>query len=114
MTKTHSVKLHIDRELSIPLHGHDIGQIIYAIVYGELGSGTPLLCIREIASLLKVSMMTVYSVYREMVSDWLLVNQPRVGYFLAQPIPSKKASTVVILKEIYVGSCITASGRLCF
>jgi DNA-binding transcriptional regulator YhcF (GntR family) len=83
MTDTYSVNWHIDRELPISLHEQIKGQITYAIIYGELGSGIPLPSIREMASLLKVSMMTVSSVYRELVSEGLVVSQPRVGYFVA-------------------------------
>lgn len=83
MTDSNSVKWHIDRELPISLHEQIKGQITYAIIYAELGSGTPLPSIREMAAFLKVSMMTVSSVYRELVSEGLVVSQPRVGYFVA-------------------------------
>jgi GntR family transcriptional regulator len=83
MTEEHSLRWHLDRDLPITLHEQIRGQITYAIVNGELGSGTPLPSIREMASMLKVSMMTVSNVYREMVSEGLIVSQPRVGYFVA-------------------------------
>ena len=83
MTDTHSVKWHIDRELPISLHEQIKGQITYAIIYAELKTGTSLPSVRQMAALLEVSMMTVSSVYRELVSEGLVVSQPRVGYFVA-------------------------------
>jgi GntR family transcriptional regulator len=87
MTENHSLRWHLDRGLPIPLHEQIKGQITYAILNEELGSGTALPSIREMASLLRVSMMTVSNVYREMVREGLVVSQPRVGYFVA-PISS--------------------------
>jgi DNA-binding transcriptional regulator YhcF (GntR family) len=68
MTDTHSTRWLLDLELPIPFHEQIKGQITYAIVYRELESGMPLPSVREMASLLKVFMMPVSSVYREMIS----------------------------------------------
>ncbi len=59
-------------------------------------------------------MITVNTTKQKMGNDWSLASQACVSHFLFQPIPSKGAYTVVILKEIYTGSCISVSGRLCF
>ena len=42
MTNNHSVKIHLDRELPIPLHWQNNGQITNTVVYAELGFVPPL------------------------------------------------------------------------
>jgi len=78
-----SVQWHLDRNLPISLNEQIKGQIVFAIVYGELKPETPLPSVREMASILKVSTMTITGVYRELVKDGLIVSLPRVGYFVA-------------------------------
>jgi DNA-binding transcriptional regulator YhcF (GntR family) len=76
-------KWHIDRELPIPLHEQIKGQIVFAIIYGNVKPDAPLPSVRAMAVSLKVSTMTVSGVYRELVQEGLVVSRPRIGYFVA-------------------------------
>ncbi len=83
MTDTCVIKWYTDRELPISLHEQIKGQIASSIANGELAPGAPMPSVRKMASMLKVSMITVSIVYRELIHEGLLISQPRVGYFVA-------------------------------
>ena len=60
------MEISIDRSLPITVTEQIKGKIVYAIAYGELRPGDPLLSVREFAAKLGVAPMTITRVYREL------------------------------------------------
>jgi DNA-binding transcriptional regulator YhcF (GntR family) len=77
-----SIDWKISRDLVIPIYEQLKGQIVYSISFGRLHPGDSLPSVRELASSLNVSPVTVSKVYRELTRDGLLVSKPSVGVFV--------------------------------
>jgi DNA-binding transcriptional regulator YhcF (GntR family) len=76
------MKLHIDRELPVPLGVQVRGLIEYGIACGELSPGERLPSVRELADTLKVAPMTVAQVYRGLREAGLIETRSGLGSFV--------------------------------
>lgn len=77
------MKFQIDRDLPVPLGLQLQGQIEYAIAYGDLTADEQMPTVRELASQLEISPVTVSAAYRVLQDKKLLVTKPGLGTFVS-------------------------------
>lgn len=75
----------IDRELDAPVYEQVAGQLRRLVSSGELGPGTPLPSVRQLAADLGVNLNTIARAYRLLESEGFLVIRNRAGVEVAAP-----------------------------
>src|SRR5262245_32083052 len=78
-----AMKLHVDRDLPVPLGVQLRGLIEYGITCGELAAGERRPSVRELAEAVGVAPMTVSQVYRELKTAGLIETRAGSGTFVA-------------------------------
>jgi DNA-binding transcriptional regulator YhcF (GntR family) len=76
------MKIHIDRDLPVPIPLQLQGQIEYGVTSGDFPPGSRLPSVRELAAELGVSPVTVSTVYRKLQDAGLIDGAPGRGTFV--------------------------------
>lgn len=76
------MRIHIDRNLPVPLAVQLQGQIEYGVTCGDFPAGSQLPSVRELADSLGVSPVTISQVYKTLQKKELIVTYPGKGTFV--------------------------------
>lgn len=94
------MNLRIDRELPVPVGTQLRGLIEYGIACGELGAGSRLPSVRDLAADLGLAPMTVSQVYKDLQASGLLASRAGTGTFVAVAEPTERP---ILLKAVRDG-----------
>ena len=76
------MRLHVDRDLPVPVTTQLLGQIEYGVTNGDVPPGSRLPSVRELASDLGVSPVTVSHVFKALKAKGLIATVPGRGTFV--------------------------------
>lgn len=82
-----SIRIRIDRNLSVPVSIQLRGQIEYGVAFGEIAAGEALPSVRDLAERLGIAPVTVGHVYRELQEKGLLETRVGRGTFVRADAP---------------------------
>jgi GntR family transcriptional regulator len=86
-----TVRIHIDRQLPVPVPLQLQGQIEYGVTSGDFPPGSRLPSVRTLASELGVSPVTVSTVYAALQTQGLIESTPGRGTFVRAILPTEAA-----------------------
>lgn len=102
--------LYIDRSLPVPLVSQLTGQIEYGIAFGDIGPGSKMPSVRDLAERLQISPVTVLQVYKGLRHKGILVTQPGKGTFVSDDVTVSDRPTrqLLMLYELIHRLTLTA------
>jgi len=101
--------LEIDHHSGQPIYRQVIEQIRRQILAGQLGEGTQLVSVRELAGQLKVNPMTISKAYSLLEHEGLLERRRGVGLFVAKVAKERKGRAKARLLEEAMTRAVTAA-----
>jgi len=101
--------LEIDHHSGQPIYRQVIEQIRRQIIAGQLGEGTQLVSVRELAGQLKVNPMTISKAYSLLEREGLLERRRGVGLFVAKVRKDQKGRTKARLLEEALRKAVTTA-----
>ncbi len=104
--------LEINHHSGVPIYRQIKDQVREQIMTGRLREGEQLVSVRELASQLKVTPVTVSKAYSAMEAEGLLERRRGVGLFIASIQSDKKDRTKEEILETHLNKAVTTAIQL--
>ena len=101
--------LEIDHHSGVPIYRQIKDQVREQIMAGRLKEGEQLVSVRELASQLKVTPVTVSKAYSAMEAEGLLERRRGIGLFIAKIHTDKKELTKEKIIEALLSKAVTTA-----
>ena len=101
--------LEIDHHSGVPIYRQIKDQVREQILAGHLREGDQLVSVRELATRIKVTPMTVSKAYSAMEAEGLLERRRGIGLFIAKIHSSKKEQTKEAIIEAQLSRAVTTA-----